>query len=151
MKTFAVLCAVTLLVSLPAAARAKDEPMTANAVTAADDSWLDAEIRGDGNYLAQLLLDGYVSIGSSGSITTKQQIVDRATKRGPSEQFAKKVAEWKVSHPAKASVALFGDTAILTWNSVGADSAAPVRSCDVFVYRDGHWHAIYSQHTALSN
>jgi hypothetical protein len=112
---------------------------------------MDAELRGDGKFLSELLLDGYVSVGSSGKIITKEQIVASATKRGKSEQFAKQVAEWRAAHPSKKSVTIFGDTAILTGNSADPASTTPVHSCDIFVYRDGHWRAIYSQHTTSSD
>jgi hypothetical protein len=151
MKFIAISGIALLLSSQAVASQSKNEPQTAEAVMSADDGWMDAEIRGDGKYLSNLLLDGYVSIGSTGKITTKEQIISSAVKRGKSEQFAKDVSNWKSAHPSKASVAIFGDTAILTWNSNDPNSKTPVHSSDVFVYRNGHWLAIYSQHTSSSN
>jgi hypothetical protein len=122
-----------LLFSSRVGASPNQDPLDAKAVMAADDSWLDAEGRGDGRFLSELLLDGYVSVSSSGKITTKEQIVQNAIKRGRSEEYAKKVAEWRASHPSKASVAIFGDEAILTWNSIDPTTTTPVHSCDVFI------------------
>jgi hypothetical protein len=151
MKFIAISGIALLLSSQALASQQKNEPKTAEAVISADDGWMDAEIRGDGKYLSKLLLDGYVSIGSAGKITTKEQIISTAVKRGKSEQFANEVSNWKSTHPSRASVTLFGDTAILTWNSIDPNSTTPVHSSDVFVYRSGHWLAIYSQHTSSSN
>ena len=151
MKALAALCVALFLVAPAAGATAGNEPRTAEAVIAADDAWMEAELRGDGEYLSELLLDGYVSVGSSGKVSTKEKIVSGATKRGRSEEFARQVRAWRAAHPTRAEVALFGDTAVLTWNSTDPGSATPVSSSDVFVYRDGRWRAIYSQHSAASD
>jgi len=44
-------------------------------------------------------------------------------------------------------VKITGDTAILTFALDKTATPKPVMSCDVFVYRDGRWRALYSQHT----
>jgi hypothetical protein len=77
----------------------------------------------------------------------KAQIVEGARKRGKSAEFAKMVADWKAQHPSAAEVTIFGDTAVLAWVPTDAGPNPPVNSCDIFVYRDGAWHAIYSQHS----
>jgi len=122
-------------------------PHTAEAVIAADEHWGQAEADGDSQYVENLLLDGYRSIGSGGKVTTKAQIVKGAKERGKSAEYAKMVTDWKAKHPSEASVAIFGDTAVLTWTPTNAGSSPPVNSSDIFVYRDGAWHAIYSQHS----
>jgi hypothetical protein len=122
-------------------------PHTKEAVIAADESWQQAEEDGDSQFIEQLLLDGYRSVGSGGKTTTKSQIVEGAKKRGKSAEFAKMVADWKAKHPSAAEVTIFGDTAVLTWVPTDAGPNPPVNSCDIFVYRDGAWHAIYSQHS----
>jgi len=151
MKLLAALSAVVLVFPVVAIAATAPAPRTAEAVKAADDSWMEAEIRGDGAFLSELLLEGYVSVDPAGRITTKQQIVAGANQRGKSEAFAREVAQWRAAHPSEAAVALFGDTAVLTWNSANPGNATPVHSSDVFVYRDGRWRAVYSQHTTSSN
>ena len=122
-------------------------PHTAEAVIAADEHWGQAEVDGDSQFVDGLLLDGYRSIGSAGKVTTKAQIVNGAKQRGQSTEYAKEVADWKAKHPAVASVAIFGDTAVLTWIPANAGPTPPVNSSDIFVYREGAWHAIYSQHS----
>lgn len=151
MKIVAALSVLLLVLPVIAGAAAVPAPRTAEAVKAADDSWMEAEIRGDGAFLSDLLLDGYVSVDPAGKVTTKQQIVAGATKRGRSETFAREVERWRAAHPSEAAVTMFGDTAVLTWNSANPGSATPVHSSDVFVYRDGRWRAIYSQHSTSSN
>ncbi|MGN6518001.1 MAG: nuclear transport factor 2 family protein [Dokdonella sp.] len=125
--------------------------MTADAVKAADEAWAQAEIRGDHAYLAWLLADGYASVSASGKATTKAQLVEGARKRGDSPETAKRFKEWKDQHPSRADVQLVGDTAILTWVSTEPAAAARVNSSDIFVYRDGHWHAVYSQHASIES
>jgi hypothetical protein len=147
------LCMALLLCMLPIGsllATDSQEDRSPEAVIAVDDSWMNAEIHGDSAFLNALLLDGYVSIGSSGKVTTKEQIVSGARKRGQSAEFAKQVADWEAHHPIKAQVQMFGDTAVLTWILSDPKSNTPVTSSDTFVYRSGHWHAIYSQHTTAA-
>lgn len=55
-------------------------PHTKEAVIAVDKSWGQAEQDGNSQYIEHLLLDGYRSIGSSGKVTTKTQIVEGAKK-----------------------------------------------------------------------
>ena len=40
-----------------------------------------------------------------------------------------------------------GDTAIVTFHLKPLGPEKGIMSSDNFVYRDGEWHAIYSQHT----
>jgi hypothetical protein len=141
MMRAAMIGCILILAATPATAA---EPKTATAVKAVDDAWGDAEAKGDSAFVAQLLLPGYRSIGSAGKTTTREDIVAHTTKeRAPN--YAKKVADWKAQHSSRADVRLFGDTAVVTWASTAPDAA--VYSSDIFVYRDGHWRAIYSQHS----
>jgi Tfp pilus assembly protein PilW len=137
----AMIGCILILAATPAAAA---EPKTAAAVKAVDDAWGDAEAKGDAGFVARLLLPGYRSIGGAGKTTTREDIVTHTTKqRAP--DYAKKVADWKRQHPSRADVTLFGDAAVVTWASTAP--ATTVYSSDIFVYRDGHWRAIYSQHS----
>ena len=119
---------------------------TAAAVLAADNSWGDAEAEGNVAFVAQLLLPGYRSIGADGKATDREAILRSTRRHAASPDYKAKVAAWRLQHPSHGEVALFGDTAILTWVSDAADSRGKVQSCDIFVYRDRHWRAIYSQH-----
>lgn len=128
------------------AARIPDS-RTAEAVKAADAAWLDAEIRGDFKFLEWFLEVGYESIDSSGSVFSRDALIENRRQRGRSQKFAVAVREWREKHPNHATVMLYKDTAVLTWVADDPNSKTPVYSCDIFVYRDKHWHAIYSQHS----
>lgn len=121
-------------------------PRTAEAVIAADDAWLQAEVAGDAKALEQLLLPGYRSVGASGSVTSGEQLVEKARGRGADPAVKAGVADWKARHPVTPKVALIGDTAVLTWVLPGPGGDV-VTSSDIFVYRGGRWHALYSQHS----
>ncbi|HZZ70215.1 MAG TPA: hypothetical protein VFE18_18735 [Phenylobacterium sp.] len=137
-----------LAASAPAFARTSDkaEPHTAAAVQAADEAWGAVEEHGDKAYVEWLLLPGYRSVNWDGKSTDKAIIVSRTgAPRYPDR--AAKVAKWKADHPEKPMVEIFGDTAVLVWTAGGASGG--INSCDIFAYRDGHWHAVYSQHTKV--
>ncbi|CAM3253127.1 Nuclear transport factor 2 family protein [Sphingomonas antarctica] len=144
------LTSLILAVTTAAPAKPAVEPKTAAAVQAADDAWGAAEANGDAAFVDGLLLPGYVSVGPTGKVTTKAAIVAGARKRGRSAAFAAEVAAWKAEHPSRAEVSLFGDTAVLTWVLTKPDLREPISSSDVFVYRQGRWLAVYSQHTSVS-
>jgi len=141
------------LMLVTAAPALASEPKTAEAVIAADDGWLKAEVSGDVAFLDRLLLPEYVSIGTNGTVTTKSKIVAHAASRS-AEARAKleaTIAAWKTTHPTRPQVTIVGDTAVLTWVLDKSAGDAPVSSCDIFVYRAGGWHAIYSQHSTASS
>ncbi|MGY4399117.1 hypothetical protein ACVWZA_004330 [Sphingomonas sp. UYAg733] len=140
------------LVAMPmanAAPKTGMEPHTAAAVLAADKAWSEAEERGDAAYVDWLLLPGYVSIGHDGTPHTRLAIVEGARKRAQGDvgDRASKIVAWRLAHPYRSEVKLFGDTAVVSFLSTKAGSGEPVNSSDIFVYRGGHWHAIYSQHS----
>ena len=140
------LLALLLVASLP-----EPEAKTVEAVLAADDRWLNAEVTGDVAALDQLLLADYRSVGVDGKVTDKAKILERVRQTGGSPDLAAKVAAWKASHPTRGEVSIAGDTAVLRWVLVKPEAGDPVSSSDIFVYRDGHWRAIYSQHSSASN
>ena len=139
--------AVTLPCAGAADARPAREPHTAAAVLAADNGWGDAETRGDVAFVDALLAAGYRTIGHDGKVRTKADVLASTRSRGGTPARAAEVAAWRAQHPTQGTVALFGDTAVLTWMSTGPTNPGLVRSCDIFVYRDGRWRAIYSQHS----
>ena len=136
--------------AVAAAPDSKIEPKTAEAVKAADDAWGEAEANGDYAFVERLLLPGYQSIGSGGKATSREKIVAGARERGRSAERIAQIAEWKAAHPTRPEVTIYGDTAVLTWVSAAPEKAGAVLSSDIFVYRKGHWRAIYSQHSTAS-
>lgn len=118
------------------------------AVIAVDQHWLEAEVGGDTAYLDDLLLPEYRSVGAYGVAHPKADIVAHAAKNRGSDEERNKVEAWLKTHPSGKSVVIHGDTAILSFYDPVLGAAKGVRSSDIFVYVDGHWHALYSQHSA---
>ena len=125
------------------------EQRTAEAVSAASEAWSIAEMDGDAAYVNWLLLPGYVSVDPSGARHDKEAIVAGARKR-PAEDRKTAEAEfaaYRAAHPYRSDVRLFGDTAIVSYLSMATAPGDPIKSSDIFVYRNGHWHGVYSQHS----
>jgi len=135
-----LLAAVGMFASTNAAAQATFEPHTAAAVIAVDEAWSKAEDTGDAKYLYALLLPEYRSISSDGSMHDKATIIADAIRSARTE-------EWLAAHPSVPVVEIHGDVAILTFILQRRLDPKPVMSCDIFLYRGGHWRALYSQHT----
>jgi hypothetical protein len=146
-----VLCllSVALLGPALAAQSASPEPRTQIAVIAVDDGWEEAELSGNTAYVDALLLPEYRSISADGSIHDKAAILD-STRKASAERAAK-INAWMTQHPMRKSVTMEGDTAILTFTLDKGDATKPVMSSDIFVYRDGRWRALYSQHTTAGS
>jgi len=132
-----------------ARAEANLEPRTTTAVQADDDAWSHAEQSGDAAFVERLLLPDYRSVSADGKSISRVDIIAqtaaRSTRQAQAAQAAR-VAAWTAAHPDKSVITLAGDTAIVVWTSL--EVGERVYSCDVFVYRNGHWRALYSQHTA---
>jgi hypothetical protein len=129
------------------AASAKDQPKTEAAVIAADDGWEKAEEKGDVAYVDNLLLPDYRSVSADGSVHDKAAILANTKKNIGSTEHATKVAQWLAAHPMETVALIQGDTAIVTFHLKPSGPGKGIMSSDIFVYRDGQWHAIYSQHT----
>ena len=145
-----VLSAVAVLVlplSAFAAPSSKPQPKTAAAVIAAEDGWEKAEVTGDVAYVDSLLLPDYRSVSADGSVHNKAAILANAKNNLGSPDHAAKVAKWQAAHPMDTAAVIQGDTAIVTFHLKPLGPEKGIMSSDVFVYRDGEWHAIYSQHT----
>jgi hypothetical protein len=91
-------------------------------------------------------MPGYRSVAADGKTAGRETILASTRSHAASPDYRTKVIAWRREHPSHGEVALFGDTAVLTWVSEEAGSEGRIRSCDVFVYRAGRWRAIYSQH-----
>jgi hypothetical protein len=145
-----VLSAAAVLVSplsAPAAPSVQPQPKTAAAVIAADAGWDKAENTGDVAYVDNLLLPDYRSVSADGSVHTKADILANAKNNIGSPDHAAKVAKWQAAHPMETAAVIQGDTAIVTFHLKPLAPEKGIMSSDIFVYRDGEWHAIYSQHT----
>jgi hypothetical protein len=103
-------------------------------VQAVEKRWSEAFVRGETAYLNQLLSDDYVSVNGSGMVRTKADVIELSRKYAASNPEA-------LPDLPQSPVSIVGDAAIVTHDNPGE------RSVDVFYYRDGRWHAWYSQHT----
>jgi hypothetical protein len=119
---------------------------TATAVMAVDQHWLEAEVGGDTAWLDAMLMPDYRTVGADGKVGDKAAILRSAAKNRGSDKMRKEVAAWQKAHPTKQSVVLHGDVAILSFSEPGTGR---IRSSDTFIYRDGGWHALYSQHAKV--
>ncbi len=150
---FAVaLVACTALMSQADAAQASsaiETQKTAAAVIAVDQHWLEAEVHGDVGWLDKMLLPEYRSVGAGGSTSSKEKILQSARRNGRSDAMARYVQQYLKRHPSAAKVTLRGDTAILNFYAQKLGLQNGITSCDIFMYIDGRWHAIYSQHTSV--
>lgn len=134
-----------LALSMPVtAAGMKMTPRTSAAVIAVDDQWSQAEVHGDTAWLDSMLLPEYRSISADGKVLDKKTLLAHAAKNRGSDRMQKVVAAWQKAHPTRQSVVMRGDVAILSFSD---PLTGRVRSSDIFVYRHGGWHALYSQHS----
>jgi hypothetical protein len=105
-------------------------------VRAAENRWSEAFVTGDVATLDALLDADYVSVNAAGKPRAKAEILQLA------HDFAK-------AHPgqhgqplaATSTIRVLGDAAVVQHHGPQDTSV------DVFYFRDGRWHAWYSQHT----
>jgi hypothetical protein len=105
-------------------------------VRAVEAHWTRAFLGGDEAYLARLLDPGYVSVNMNGVARSQADII----------ALAKKIAAGpppSPTPPPELHIVVHGDAAISTASGSGQASS------DVFYWKDGRWHAWYSQHTAI--
>lgn len=124
------------------------EPQTEAAVTAVDNAWGHAEESGDTAYIDALLLPEYRSVNVDGSVHDKAAILASTKLNLGSTKRTAADEAWLATHPSLTSVVITGDMAVLTFTLNKPDTPKRVMSSDIFVYREGRWHALYSQHTA---
>lgn len=130
---------------------ADETQQTEAGVIAVDNHWSLAEMTGDTAWLDQMLMPEYRSVNNDGTAHAKAAIVAGAAKRkGTSLDKAKlDWATYQKEHPFGSAVVVHGNTAIISFYDPALGPQRGVKSSDVFIYVDGHWHALYSQHTAV--
>ena len=148
----ALLCAVLAAsAGAPVAASAANPPAgeaahTSAAVIAVDDHWLEAEVGGDTAWLDAMLMPDYRTVGADGKVGSKAAILKSAAKNRGSDKMRKEVEAWQKAHPTRQSVVMHGDVAILSFSD---PKTGRILSSDTFIYKDGGWHALYSQHAKI--
>jgi hypothetical protein len=103
----------------------------------AENRWSEAFMTGDTAALDALLDNDYVSVGATGQARPKAEILQLA--RGLA---AKHPGSHAKPLPPTSAIRVIGDAAVVQHHGDGDTSV------DVFYFRDGRWHAWYSQHTA---
>jgi Domain of unknown function (DUF4440) len=131
---------IPLSIFLIAAQSAKSADKVADeaGVREAENRWSEAFVSGDAATLEALLDAEYVSTGATGKARSKAEIIALASnyaKAHPGEH-AKPL-------PTTSTIRVIGNAAVVQHHN------ASDTSVDVFYFRDGHWHAWYSQHTKI--
>ena len=126
--------------------KADESTRTSAAVIAVDQHWLEAEVGGDAAWLDAMLMPDYRTVGADGKVGDKAAILRSAAKNHGSDKMRKQVDAWQKAHPTKQSVVLHGDVAILSFSD---PKTGRILSSDTFIYKDGGWHALYSQHAKV--
>ena len=128
---FVSACCV-LSLTANAAERGPDEA----GVREAENAWSRAFVTGDARFLDDLLDPAYVSVSAKGVPRPKAEIMAAAS------HFAEQHPNTPVQPlPPTSTISIKGDTAVVTHHGEKETSV------DVFYYRQGRWHAWYSQHT----
>ena len=134
---FALACALACALASSGTARAASPDQAG--VRDAENRWSEAFMTGDAATLDALLDSGYVSIGGNGQAHPKAVIIRFATEYAKAHpgQHAKPL-------PPTSTIRVIGNAAVVQHHSPEAASV------DVFYFRDGRWHAWYSQHTQVA-
>jgi hypothetical protein len=117
---------------------------TSEAAIAVDNHWSQAEMSGDTAWLDSMLLPEYRSISVDGKVLDKKTLLAHAAKNRGSDAMRKRVEAWTKTHPWATSVVMRGNVAVLSFSD---PKTGRVMSSDIFLYQDGGWHALYSQHS----
>ena len=132
-KIFALIC----LLGVSGAAMAAKAPDEAG-VRDAENRWNEAFVSGDAVVLDALLDADYVSVNASGKARPKAEIIQGAKKYGTAHP-----GEHGNPLPPTSTIRVVGNAAVVQHHGTTETSV------DVFYFRDGQWHAWYSQHTKL--
>lgn len=146
--TIALVAALSIASVVPAVAAARETAIRVGgqtsdqdraAVIAAENGWEAAEVKGDVAFLDALLAPDYVSVSSNGNVYNKEQI-----KRGAQQQAARDPNAQPALMDASSTIDIYGDLALVHHH--GKQSI----SVDILQRRNGHWIAVYSQHSKIT-
>ncbi|WP_158628839.1 nuclear transport factor 2 family protein [Dyella choica] len=124
---------------------------TAAAILAVDQHWSIAEMTGDSAWLADMLMPDYRTVNTDGSAHDKQALLSGMAKHKlvTRAEAELKLAAYEKDHHIGSTVTIHGDMAIVSFYDTSLGPQKGTTSADVFLYQDGHWHALYSQHTGV--
>lgn len=107
--------------------------------------WLHAAQIHDRAALGRILADDFIDTSYRGALRTKADVLAGAVVASPS--VSQRLSDLKIR--------VFGDTAIMTGlNTVSGPHhawTAHVRFTDVYIKRDGRWHAVSAQETVVKD
>jgi Domain of unknown function (DUF4440) len=138
MMKAALLIPLSVFLIVAHAATAAEKIADEAGVRDAEDRWSEAFVSGDAATLEALLDADYVSTGAAGKPRSKAEIIKLATTYAKAHP-----GEHAQPLPATSTIRVIGNAAIVQHHNAGDTSV------DVFYFRDGRWHAWYSQHTKL--
>ena len=147
MKRGVAICGIVLLTVSVAMAQqgaksgTKASGPVAQAVLDLENQWAQASKASNGDALAPMLAEDFVSLDSDGSLYAKADVVSRTTK-----------AKWTTNETADMKVTVHGDTAIVTgtWTGKGTDGTGKAvdtkeRWADTWVKMpNGKWQCVAS-------
>jgi hypothetical protein len=151
---------LALMVALPTRGHATTTPTRPDeaahseaGVVAAEDHWSRAELAGDTAFLEHFLLTDYRSVGPDGHAADKAKIVAGAAKRSSHSlaQADAEIADYRKQHPYDTKIVIEGDVAVISFSDPTLGKEMGVKSSDILVWRDGAWHALYSQHSQVGH
>lgn len=124
---------------------------TAAAILAVDHHWSIAEMSGDSAWMTDMLMPDYRTVSNNGTVHDKQALLGGMAKHKPitPAEAETKLAAFEKEHHIGSSVVIHGDMAVVSFYDTALGLDKGTLSADVFVYQDGHWHALYSQHTGV--
>lgn len=138
MKRRSIAATFACLLSASGAAMAASKAPDEAGVRDAENRWSEAFISGDVAALDALLDADYVSTGTNGKARPKAEIIRI------SGTYAKAhPGEHATPLSSTSTIRVIGNAAVVQHHNSGDTSV------DVFYFRDGRWHAWYSQHTKL--
>ncbi|HVN42731.1 MAG TPA: nuclear transport factor 2 family protein [Steroidobacteraceae bacterium] len=143
--TFVAALALTLVV---AGAACADAPGAAEAIKKIENSWSDAQKRGDAAFIGQILADDWQGLGPDGKTETKQSVLERI-KSGDSKVTAIENGPMDVKFLANGTVAVVHGSDMEKSSSKGKDTSGKWVWTDVFEKRQGKWLAVRSQATPV--
>jgi hypothetical protein len=152
----AISIALTALVCAPlshsveSAVAVDEHARTEAAVWAVEEHWLRAEATGDTTYLRDFFLAQYRSVNADGTAHSGDAIIANAAKYLGSTTRLEEIHQYQQAHPSTKSLVLLEDLAIVSFNDPKLGQQQGVKSVDILVYRNGGWHAVYSQHSNLT-
>lgn len=133
-----LLVSLSIFLSVAQAAGAAEKQADEAGVRDAENHWSEAFVSGDAATLDALLDADYVSTGATGKPRTKAEIIGLATAYAKAHP-----GEHAKSLPATSTIRVIGDAAVVQHHNPSDTSV------DVFYFKDGRWHAWYSQHTKI--